>query len=167
MSEEVGSGVPDRADSQTKAEKKRRKLMPRDGKRSKETGEGEQVSWAVDSATLEPWPLQQSSELQFNHSGSRLCARARGCLSAQGLVWPASVGVFSCTRQPSLHLLDACWLAGAKREWPGAREEGGGGSRAAEKELTTANRATANLGLRLHLGFPQVLCSPPRSSVHS
>lgn len=112
-------------DGQTKAKKKRRKLTPRNGERSKEPGKRARVSLAVDWARLEPRPLQRSSELLFNHSTG--CARTQGCLSIQRLVWPASVGVFSCTRQSSLHLLDACWLAGAKRKWPGAREEGEGG----------------------------------------
>lgn len=130
--------------------------MPRNEKRSKETRKRMLVSWAGDSAMPLPQPRQQSSELLFNYSAG--CARTQGCLSAQRLVWPASVGVFSCTRQCSLHLLDACWLAGTEREWPGAREEGEWGV-AAEKQLTTASRATANLGLWLHLGPPR--CSVP------
>lgn len=44
MSEEVGNGVPGRGDSQIKAEKKRRKLVPRNGERSNETGVGARVS---------------------------------------------------------------------------------------------------------------------------
>lgn len=70
--------------------------------------------------------------------------------------------------QTVLPALVRCLLAGRnrEREWPGAREEGEWGV-AAEKQLTTASRATANLGLWLHLGSPQVLCSPPHSSVHS
>lgn len=89
-----------------------------------------------------------TSELLLSDSSG--CARTQGCLSAQRLVWPVSVGMFSCTRQSSLHSLDACWLAGAERKWPGAREEREGVT--AEKHLTTANRATTNLGLWLHLG---------------
>ena len=63
-------------------------------------------------------------------------------------------------------LSDAGWLAGAKSEVAWGRGEQGGVV-SAEEQLTTASRATANLGLRLHPGSPQVLCSPPRSSVRS
>lgn len=64
--------------------------------------------------------------------------------------------------QTVLPALVRCRLAGRQEqesEWPGARGSEWGGVVSAEAQLTTASRATANLGLWLHLGPPR--CSVP------